>query len=247
MDMRRRCCYLRGHLVGLHLSEITQSIRAAAAHEAAATRHDERYEQQMKSAGASMYAAFTAALRSTPEYHGRQITDRTVLNLYQSSKPRPWWDKELLAAGVQAKHGQPDRERASRLIQWHVDPTAAQSRRAKHALTLAAGRKRLEKQGAGAAHGARAPRAGGSTVTRAAADRVNAAAHEGAHAGRDLESAQGLDNAAGMRESSRAEVLALIGRLQSKARRVEVTALADAIDVLEAVERDLDDALKAAS
>lgn len=226
-------------------TSITQSIRAAAAHEAAAGRHDERYEQQMKAAGASMYAAFCAALRAAPEFQGRQISDRTVLNIYQSPKPRPWWDKELAAARLIAKDGKTaDRERAARLIQWHVDPAGAAARRAKHALTLAAGRKRLEKQGSGPAHGSRAPRA--AAPSRAQADRVTAAAHERAHAGRDLAMSATTEegNAAGLREAGRAEVLALLGRLQSKARRAPVTALADAVDVLEAVERDLDEALK---
>ncbi len=225
-------------------SDVTQAIRAAAAHEAAATRHEERYELQMKSAGASMYAAFAAALRACDEFKGRQITDRTILNIYQSPKPRPWWDKELAAARLTVgKDGKADRERAARLIQWHVDPAAAAARRAKHALTLAAGRKRLEKQAPARAHGSRAPRA--AAPTRAQADRVKAAAEDRAHAGRELAPAGGgHEGGNAVRDPARASVLALLGRLQSKARRVVLHALADAVDILEAVERDLDEALK---
>lgn len=222
------------------MSEIQQSIRAAAAHEAAATRHDERYEAQMRAAGASMYAAFCAALRACDEFRGRQITDRTILHIYQSPKPRPWWDKELAAARLTVgKDGKADRERAARLIQWHVDPAGAAARRAKHALTLAAGRKRLEKQPSGSAHGSRAPRA---APTRAEAERVKAGAEERASSRSFV--AERAEPDASPRNAAKAEVLALIGRLQSKARRCAIVALADVIDVLEAVERDLDEALK---
>jgi hypothetical protein len=222
------------------LSDLQQAIRAALAHERAASSHEDKYEQQMKSAGASMYAAFTAALRACDEFRGRQISDRTILNVYQSPKPRPWWDDELAAAGVKREDGRADRERAARLIQWHVDPDAARARRAKHVLASASARKKLTDQRATAARGARAPRA----PTRAEVDRVREASHERAHAGRAEPMAEQHDagNAA-VREAGRAQVLALLGRLQSKAKRVDLMALADAVDVLEAVERDFDEAL----
>ena len=206
------------------LTDLQQAIRAALAHERAASNHEDKYEQQMKSAGASMYAAFTAALRGCDEFTGRQISERTILNVYQSPKPRPWWDRELAAGGV-------ERESAARLIQWHVDPDAARARRAKHVLAAAVARKKLTDQRSTMARGARAPR----EVSRKEADAVRAA-------GRGAEVDQDEGNAA-LRDAGRAKVLALIGRLQSKARRVDMMALADAIDVLEAVERDFDEAL----
>ena len=223
-------------------AEIHQVIRQALAHERAAASHEDKYEQQMRSAGASMFAAFTAAMRACDEFRGRQISDRTILNVYQSPKPRPWWDKELIAAGVKVKDGKADRERAARLIQWHVDPEGAKARRAKHALAAAAARKRLSDQRTTSAHGERAPR----EVSRRQADKINGAAHERAHAGRaEREEIEVLrpDTAAAVGEKARADMLALLGRLQSKARRVDMMALADAVDVLEAVERDFDEAL----
>jgi hypothetical protein len=216
-------------------AEIVQFLRQATAHEDAAARHDGRYEAQMKAAGASAYAAFCLALKAAPDFQGRQITDQAVLRIYQSPKPRPWWDEHLKAARLEDKAGKADRERAARLIQWHVDPDGATQRRAQHTLRLVAGRKKLSKQQSGLTHGARAPRA----PSRAEARTVTAAATTRALAGRELPPAGGKRE-----EDLRAAVLALLGRLQSKARRAPVTALNDAADVLEAIERDFDEALK---
>jgi hypothetical protein len=213
------------------LTDLQQAIRAALAHERAAGSHEDKYEQQMRSAGASMYAAFTAALRACEEYRGRQITERAILRIYQSPKPRPWWDQELAAAGVKKDDGRADRERAARLIQWHVDPDGARARRAKHVLASASARKKLTDQRSAAARGSRAPR----EVSRREADAVRGAAR-----GVEVEIDPG--NAA-VQEAGRKQVLALLGRLQSKAKRVDLSALADAVDVLEAVERDFDEAL----
>lgn len=165
-------------------SQIHQLIRAAAAHEDAAGRHEDKYEQQMKSAGASMYEAFVLALRGAEEFQGRQIDDKAILRIYQSSKPRPWWDAQLKSAGLAHPYDQrADRDRAKRLIQWHIDLPAAQGRRAQAALQEAARRKTLAKQGARQTQGARVPPKSQAREAHHAA-KVTAAAQTAALGGR---------------------------------------------------------------
>jgi hypothetical protein len=176
-------------------NEILQLIRSAAGHEDTAGRHEDKHEQQMKSAGASMYAAFALALKAAPEYQGRKIDEKAIQRIYQSTKPRPWWDAHLLAAkltvGVKA-----DRERAARLIQWHLDPVAASARRAQRALQDAARRKKLDKQRSVATHGPRTARKAATVERREAAHaaRITEAAHEAVAGGRAPGAAQ--ENAA---------------------------------------------------
>ena len=178
-------------------SNIHQLIRAAAAHEDAASRHEDKYEQQMKSAGASMYQAFTLALAAAPEFQGRRLDEKAVLRIYQSTRPRQWWDAELVAARLLAgpAGGQKaDRERAKRLIQWHVDPAGAASRRAQHALKEAARRKSLNAKSNARAQGARVPPKSEAREARHAA-KVTAAAQDAAvgHRGLDADLKQIMD------------------------------------------------------
>ena len=219
---------------------IQQAIRQAAAHEDAAGRHEDKYEQQMKAAGASMYEAFVLALRGAEEFQGRQIDDKAILRIYQSTKPRKWWDAQLIAAGLRstrgdATKGHADRERATRLIQWHVDPLAAQGRRAQHALKEAARRKTLDKQGRGKTHGARvAPK---SQAREAAhAERVTQAANAAAHAGRTLpEEHEPVETAATLDD-----LLREVNRLSSAAKRVPADQRATVREILVVTAREVE-------
>ena len=135
--------------------DVVGQIRAAIAHERAAAGHEDKYENQMKSAGASMYAAFVAAVRGSEEHKGRKIDEKAILRLYKSTAPRPWWDEALAAAKLVDGRGKADREHAKRLIQWHVDLDGARQRRAQHALSCVKGRKSLSRQGSTASRGSR--------------------------------------------------------------------------------------------
>lgn len=179
------------------MTAIQQAIRQATAHEDAASRHEDKYEQQMKSAGASMYQAFTLALAAAPEFQGRRLDEKAILRIYQSTRPRQWWDAELVAARLLAgpAGGQKaDRERAKRLIQWHVDPAGAASRRAQHALKEAARRKSLNAKSNARAQGAREhPKSEAREAHHAA--KVTAAAQDAAvgHRGLDADLKQMMD------------------------------------------------------
>jgi len=145
--------------------EISQQLRAAAAFERTALKAEadgeKQYEMKMKSAGASAFAAFKLALADAPEYKGRRIDDAAVRRIYQSTKPRAWWDKHLQSA-------KQDREWGKRLIQWHLDPDGAKARHVGTRLRVANYRKLQGKPGT---QGVRTPqaRAGGSAPVTAPA------------------------------------------------------------------------------
>ena len=218
------------------MSQIHQLIRSACGHEDAAVRHEDKYEQQMKAAGASMYQAFTLALAAAPEFAGRKIDDKAVLRIYQSTRPRPWWDAELKAAGVDAQKQAVDRERAKRLIQWHVDPEAAKGRRAQHALKEAARRKSLNAKGDRAARGARVPpKSGGAREARHAAA-VTQASSAAAHAGRpelDADLKQMMDVPLD-------DVLGECSRISSAVKRVKPADRAAVQEVLRVTAREIE-------
>jgi hypothetical protein len=115
-----------------HSHQINLALRTAAGHARAAhdamSAADKTYEMKMKSAGAAVYEAWGLAVRAQPEYEGRKIDDKALVRIYESTKPRPWWDKHLSAIKVEGKPG--DREWAKRTLQWHLDPDAARARRA---------------------------------------------------------------------------------------------------------------------
>lgn len=112
--------------------QINLALRTAAGHARAASEAEENatkvYEMKMKSAGASVYEAWGLAVRSQPEYQGRQLDDAALQRIFQSNKPRPWWDRHVQAVRINGKEG--NREWAHRTMQWHTDPDAARARRA---------------------------------------------------------------------------------------------------------------------
>jgi hypothetical protein len=225
--------------------DIQRHIRQATAHEDAAGRHEDKYAQQMTAAGHSMFTAFTLALKGAEEFQGRQIDDKAILRIYQSTKPRPWWDKALKTADVLVEgraERTPDRERAKRLIQWHVDPTGASARRAQHALKEAARRKKLEKQGRGKTQGARVvpERASGARVSPAReakhAERIVDAATTAATGGRapaEVESAKPVTPPLD-------DLLAELSRIGSAVRKVKPEDREEVRSMLVAAARDVE-------
>lgn len=125
-------------------SPITAHIKQAVAHDRAAGGYEDKYEQQMKAAGSEMYAAFCLAAKAAPERQGRQNTDKALLALYKSTTKRTWWDKEL--AKVESIKAKDKRNFALRLIQWHIDPEAAQANRGRAVARLAVHNGRVKKQ-----------------------------------------------------------------------------------------------------
>lgn len=128
--------------------QINLALRTAAGHARAAAdvlaSADKSYEMKMKSAGASVWEAWALAVRSQPEFEGRKIDDKALVRIYESTRPRPWWDKHLSTVKVEGKPA--NREWAKRTMQWHTDPDAARARRAKDAALSAANyQKRKEK------------------------------------------------------------------------------------------------------
>lgn len=113
--------------------QINLALRTAAGHARAAKETidaaDKAYEMKMKSAGASVWEAWTLAVRAQPEYANRKLDDRALARIYESTKARPWWDRHLSTVKVEGKPA--NREWAKRTIQWHTDPDAAKARRAK--------------------------------------------------------------------------------------------------------------------
>lgn len=217
-------------------SQIHQLIRAAAAHEDAAGRHEDKYEQQMKSAGASMYEAFVLALRGAEEFRGRQIDDKAILRIYQSTRPRPWWDEHLKAVGLLAAPGRADRERATRMIQWHVDVNAAKGRRAEHALRLVAQRKKEARQGVGKTHGAREHHKPSQAREAVHAAKVTAAAQDAAVGHRGLDDA-GLKV---MMDCPLDDVLGEFNRISYAIRKVKPADRAVVKDILCTTAREVE-------
>lgn len=166
--------------------EIQLALRIAAGHENAARKAEEsgakQYEMKMKSAGASAYSAFSLAIKSAPEYAGRKIDDAAIRRIYSSTKPRPWWDKHL--AGVKVEGKPADREWAKRVIQWHIDPAAAASRRALATVRRLANHRKAKENPA--ARGGRPPqvRPGGGAPSTAEMRGIASAATTTALAGR---------------------------------------------------------------
>ncbi|MBF6571701.1 MAG: hypothetical protein IVW54_22910 [Candidatus Binataceae bacterium] len=197
--------------------DIVSHIRQAVAHERAAAGHEDKYENQMKAAGASMYAAFVAAVRSSDEHKGRKIDDKAILRLYKSTAPRPWWDAALLAARVTTTAGKADREHSKRLIQWHVDLDGARQRRAQHALRVVSGRKSLSKQGTTATQGARV-RPEPTTA--------------------EVRTLTATPDSAG--EVRLEDLLGEVSRLQLAAKRVEPAHRAEALEVLKVSARQIE-------
>lgn len=99
---------------------IQQYIQKAAAHEDAAGRADEKYLQQMKAAGAELFQAFKLVMSDA----GKPVpTDPGAFEKFYAYARKADWDQALAAR-------KKDREWGKRLMQWHIDPEAAQARKA---------------------------------------------------------------------------------------------------------------------
>jgi hypothetical protein len=223
------------------VQDIQRLLREAAANEVAAARHEDRYEAQLKAAGANVYHAFAIALRASPEFSGRQIDDKAIARIYTSPKPRPWWDKHLATVRVDGKPA--TREWGKRLIQWHLDPEAAQARRAQHTIALVAGRKKLQKQRTAESRGSReTPKASRDARLDVHAARVSAASERAALGGRELQNME-KENVRTLAAATRDTAVAIIGRLATKVKRVPEGALSDLVDSLVSLENDFNEAL----
>lgn len=213
--------------------EIQLALRTAAGHERAAVAAEEQalktYEMKMKSAGASAYHAFELAMKSAPEFQGRKIDEASVRRHYESTKPRPWWDKHLTSIKV---NGNPaTREWGARLIQWHIDPEAAIARRAKRIAGKATARSLAKKKPS--TYGPRGPQA----PTRREIDRVVATGTAIAHAGRQDLPRLELDTIHATREDGLGE----INRLKSAWMRLKEGAQFDTgIEIIKAAARELE-------
>lgn len=212
------------------MTTAAQHIRQAAAHEDAAGRHEGKAEEQLKAAGAEMYAAFTLAAKDAPELKGRKLDDKAIARLYQSTKPRPWWDDALAAGGYE--RGKATRQKAAYLMQWHLDIDAARARRASGRLQQAAAQKALRKQ--------RATRARSMTsrselsVTSREASTITTAAANSAHQQRELLS---------LETSTDVELGDLLGevqRIQSSVRKVKPVYRGEVLSILKAAANDIE-------
>lgn len=219
-------------------SDILQHIRQAQAHADAAVRHEDRYGQQMRSAGASMYQAFTLALKTAPDYRGRKLDEKAILRLYKSTAPRPWWDAHLTAAKLVDASGRADRDRAKRLIQWHVDPNGAQERRAQAAMRALAGKKRIADQKVAQTRGEMRPK---SAPAREAAHsaRITEANTTAALAGRELsrkEPLLGTENATATLD----DLLGELNRISAAVRRVRAGERGPVLEILRVTAREVE-------
>jgi hypothetical protein len=129
------------HQINLALRTAAGHARAAQDAEAAAVK---TYEMKMKSAGAAAWEAWGLAVRAQPEFQGRKIDDKALVRLYESNRPRPWWDRYLSAVKVEGKPA--SRDWAKRTLQWHTDPDAARARHATGLLQQAVAQKKLREQ-----------------------------------------------------------------------------------------------------
>lgn len=222
------------------MSPVIQHIRQATAHEEAANKHEDRYEMQMKSAGASMFAAFKLALAAAPEYQGRKIDDKAIERIYQSTKPRPWWDSALKAGGVKETAGKPPRKRAAALIQWHLDPISAAGTYGAVKVMQAAAQKRLRAQRAAQTRPVTS-RAKAAPSTAAMRD-LHVAGQVAAAGGRSLQvvagGKKGEGNAAA---SSLEELLAEVNRIQSAVRKVKPDDRAAVFEILRVTAREIEE------
>lgn len=215
-------------------NDILQHIRQAAASETAAGRHEDRYSAQMKSAGASMYAAFCVALRAVPEHQGRKLDDAAVLRIYKSTKARGWWDEHLKAAKFVDAKGAAKRQAASYLIQWHTDPAAAEARHAQGKIQQLVAQKRLSKQKVATARSMN--KATSAAPTAREAQMVVREAANAAHAGRELP----FPDLAGEGATSLEDLLGEFNRLGAAVRKVKAANRQSALEILRVTAREIE-------
>lgn len=199
--------------------DITTAIRSAVAHERAAAAHEDRYANQMKAAGASMYHAFTLALKGVEEFKGRKLDDKAIERIYKSTKPRPWWDAALAAAKFLDGKQRADRDHALRLIQWHLDPEGAYARRLQNSVKAVASRKRAATSGL--------------TSTR-----KQAASAPAAPATEEMRAL--TENSAPERTPTVEDLLGEVNRISSAARKVEPANRGEALEALRTAARNLE-------
>jgi hypothetical protein len=216
-------------------NDILQHIRQAQAHADAAIRHEDRYGQQMRAAGASMYQAFTLALKGADEYRGRKLDEKAILRLYKSTTPRPWWDAHLCTAKLVDASGRADRDKAKRLIQWHVDPDGAQERRAQAAMRALASKKRLSDQKVAQTQGAMRPKSAPAREAVHSA-RITEANTTAALGGRELEA--GPVHAASA--VSMEDLLGELNRISAAVRRVKAGERDAVLEILRVTAREVE-------
>jgi hypothetical protein len=216
--------------------DIQLALRTAAGHERAALQAEAQaaktYEMKMVSAGASAFHAFELAMKAAPEFQGRQIDEKAVRRHYESTKPRPWWDKHLAAVRVNGSAA--TREWGKRLIQWHIDPEAAKARRARRIADDTARRKVQKVKTERAARQTQGPR--GPQVTRAEANRVVAASTSTAIAGRELPRLELAEV-----HATAQDCLGEVNRIKSALAKLKEPAQFDnAVELLKAAARELE-------
>lgn len=210
--------------------DIQLALRLAAGHARAATDAEtegsRQYEMKMKSAGASAYEAFTLAIKAAPEYAGRKIDDKAIARIYQSNKPRPWWDTHLVAVKVEGKPA--TRDWAKRTILWHLDPTKAVARRAAQNSMRASNHAKL--QGKSAGQGRRQPQ---RAPTTAEARKVHEAGQDAVHAGRELPKHDAPAVTAN-------DLLGEVSRIQAAVRKVSAEDRGTVLEVLRLTAREIE-------
>jgi len=227
--------------------QIHTAIREALAHERTAGKAEESYAQKMKAAGASMFAAFRMACAAAPELKGRKVDEKALERLYLSTTARPWWDEHLKAAKLVTGKGAADRDTAKRLIQWHLDPGAAQARHMTRKVQQLAAQKRLAGQRVAETRGMnKATKSGyygclppGSVVQLDHhAARITEAATVAALGGRELPMLAAPDNAGAVTAN---DLLGECQRLISAARKVAAEDRATALEILRVTARELEE------
>ena len=216
-------------------NDILQHIRQAQAHADAAVRHEDRYGQQMRAAGSSMYQAFTLALKGADEYRGRKLDEKAILRLYKSTTPRPWWDAHLTTAKLVDASGKADRDRARRLIQWHVDPDGAQERRAQHTIRALAHKKQRSTQTRGVTTPELRPKSAPAREAVHSA-RITQANTTAALGGRELEA--GPVHAAPA--VSMEDLLGELNRISAAVRRVKAGERDAVLEILRVTAREVE-------
>lgn len=215
--------------------EINLALRTAAGHERAAREAEaegnKQYEMKMKSAGASAFAGFVLAIKAAPDYQGRKIDDAAIKRIYESTKPRPWWDQHL--AKVKAEGKPATREWAKRVIQWHLDPEAAIARRALQNSQRLSRAKSLKERAERAARGGNPPQVYKAPTT--------AEFRSVATAMQEKREPASMAQAIASNGCTMQDVLGELNRIRTAVSRFKEPAqFNEAVDLLKAVARDIE-------
>jgi hypothetical protein len=219
---------------------IQLAIREAAAHERTASKAEDTYAMKMKAAGASMFAAFKLACEAAPEFQGRRLDDKAMSRIYASTRPRPWWDTHLAAAGLVNAKGAPDRDRAKRLIQWDSDPSAAQARYMTGKVQQLAAQKRLSQQRVSETRGMNSrpkPAQAREASIERHAERITQASLNAAVGGRELPS---LETRGTVPAIDLQNLLGECSRIQSAVKKVPAASRGDVFEILRVTAREIE-------